>query len=155
MEENLYDTEEYPYYQIIKKLLYSFGDTYKNETRTVIYMHDFMKKWLISLNKIIAECEYKKIMDHLYSYEFSKFYNYKKLKFKNCIKNNNNENDNDNENENESNDILKNKDYDGINLFILSHSYFIFFLFNNFIFFYFIVFSFSFIFSFIFYLIYS
>jgi hypothetical protein len=153
MEENLYDTEEYPYYQIIKKLLYSFGDTYKNETRTVIYMHDFMKKWLISLNKIIAECEYKKIMDHLYSYEFSKFYNYKKLKFKNCIKNNNNENDNDNENE--SNDILKNKDYDGINLFILSHSYFIFFLFNNFIFFYFIVFSFSFIFSFIFYLIYS
>ena len=52
-------------------------------------MHDFMRKWLIALNKIISECEYKKIMDHLYSYEFSKFFNYKKLKFKNCVKNNN------------------------------------------------------------------
>jgi hypothetical protein len=123
MEENLYDPEEYPYYLILKKLLYSFGDTYKNEMRTVIYMHDFMKKWLISLDKIITECEYKKIMEHLYSYEFSKFFNYKRLKFKNCIKNNNNENDsNSNENHNESNDnninnLLRNKDYDGNDLY--------------------------------------
>ena len=73
----------------MKKLLYSFGDTYTNERRTVIYLHDFMQKWLISINKIIVDCEFKKIMEHLYSYEYSKFFNYKKLKFKNCNKNNN------------------------------------------------------------------
>lgn len=49
-------------------------------------MHEFVKKWLLLIMKIISECEFKKVMDHLYSYEYTKFFNYKKLKFKNCIK---------------------------------------------------------------------
>lgn len=86
MDEHLCDPEEYPYYQTIKKLLYAFGDCYKNNPRTIVYMHDFVKKWLILIIKIISECEFKKIMEHLYSYEYSKFFNYKKLKLRNCIK---------------------------------------------------------------------
>jgi hypothetical protein len=40
---------------------------------------------LITLAKILNECDFKKTFEHLYSYEFSKFYNYKKLKFKNTF----------------------------------------------------------------------
>lgn len=99
MDEHLCDPEEYPYYQTIKKLLYAFGDCYKNNPRTIIFMHDFVKKWLILILRIISECEFKKIMDHLYSCEYLKFFNYKKLKLRNCIKG-------DNENENNKNRFL-------------------------------------------------
>ena len=93
MDEIFFDAEEYPYYQTIRKLLYAFGDTYKNNPRTIIYMHDFVKKWLLLIIRIISDCEFKKIMEHLYSYEYSKFFNYKKLKFKNCVKPDLEEND--------------------------------------------------------------
>jgi hypothetical protein len=86
MDENLCDPEEYPYFQTVKKLLYAFGDCFKNNPRTIKYLHDFVKKWLILIIKIISDCEFKKIMEHLYSYEYSKFFNYKKLKLRNCIK---------------------------------------------------------------------
>jgi hypothetical protein len=43
------------------------------------------------LGKILYECDFKKTIEHLYSYEYSKFYNYKKLKFKNNFDENENE----------------------------------------------------------------
>jgi hypothetical protein len=90
-----YDINEYPYYITIKKLLYAFGDCYRPNHKTVLYFHDFIKKWLIAVGKMISECEMKKVLDHLYSFEYSKFHNYKKLKIKNC---------NDSEDENEKKD---------------------------------------------------
>jgi hypothetical protein len=63
--------------------MYAFGDTYNNSQRSVLYLHDFIKRFLIDIAKIVNECEFKKIIDHFYSYEYEKFYNYKKLKFKN------------------------------------------------------------------------
>lgn len=119
MDEHLCDPEEYPYYQTIKKLLYAFGDCYKNNPRTTIYMHDFAKKWLILIIKIITECEFKKIMEHLYSYEFSKFFNYKKLKLRNCIKPDVEE-VNLNKKVLDSNKKTRDKDNDSSNLFILN-----------------------------------
>jgi len=82
-EEIFLNLEDYPYFQTVKKLMYAFGDIYKNNSRTVLYMHDFLKRLLIVLAKILNECEFKKILEHLYSYEYHKFFNYKKLKFKN------------------------------------------------------------------------
>lgn len=84
-DEIFFDPNQYPYFHTIKKLLYAFGDYYKNNQRTVIYIHDFMRKWLISLARIVNECEFKKVLEHLYSYEYTKYYNYKKLKFKNIV----------------------------------------------------------------------
>jgi hypothetical protein len=84
-EDMFISMEEYPYYQTIKKLNYAFGDTFKNSQRTVIYSHDFLKRFLVTLGKILYECDFKKTIEHLYSYEYSKFYNYKKLKFKNTF----------------------------------------------------------------------
>jgi hypothetical protein len=84
-EDMFISIEEYPYYQTIKKLNYAFGDTFKNSQRTVIYSHDFLKRFLVTLGKILYECDFKKTIEHLYSYEYSKFYNYKKLKFKNTF----------------------------------------------------------------------
>jgi hypothetical protein len=84
-DEILIDHEEYPYFMTVKKLLYAFGDCYKNNTRTILFIHDFAKKFLIQLAKIITDCDFKKVLEHLYSYEYAKFYNYKKLKFKNSF----------------------------------------------------------------------
>ena len=96
-----YDINEYPYYITIKKLLYAFGDCYKPNHKTILYFHDFVKKWLISIAKLISECEMKKVLDHLYSFEYSRFHSYKKLKMKNC------NNDSDDENgKKEDDDIL-------------------------------------------------
>lgn len=81
----LFDNSEYPYYQTIKKIMYAFGDNYCNNQDTVIYMHDFIKKYLLYLNQIFIECDFKKIIDHFFSYEYEKIHNYKKLKFKNNI----------------------------------------------------------------------
>jgi hypothetical protein len=85
--EYYFDPEEYPYYHTIKKLLYAFGDTLKNNHRTIIFFHDFLRRWLTSIAKVITECEFKKVLDHLYSYEYVKFHNYKKLKIKNNFNN--------------------------------------------------------------------
>jgi hypothetical protein len=84
-EDLFVSPEDYPYYTTIKKLQYAFGDVYKTSQRTVIYLHEFLKRFLITLAKILNECDFKKTFEHLYSYEFSKFYNYKKLKFKNTF----------------------------------------------------------------------
>jgi hypothetical protein len=118
MDEHLCDPEEYPYYQTIKKLLYAFGDCYKNNPRTIIYMHDFVKKWLILIIKIISECEFKKIMEHLYSYEYSKFFNYKKLKLRNYVKADLEEADQVKNIQADSNTKLKNKNDDSSKLFL-------------------------------------
>jgi len=81
----LQDTDEYPFYQTIKKLLYAFGDESDSDPNTVVFMHDFLKKWLINLMRILNECEVKKVLEHLYSFEYSKYFKYKKIKTKNKI----------------------------------------------------------------------
>jgi hypothetical protein len=86
--ECYFDPEEYPFYQTIKKLLYAFGDTLKNNHKTIIFFHEFIKKWLIGMSKLITECEFKKILEHLYSYEYSKYHTYKRLKVKNNFNSN-------------------------------------------------------------------
>lgn len=65
--------------------MYAFGDCEKNNSRAVIYVHDFLKKWIVCLARIVNECEFKKVLEHLYSYEYSKYFNYKKLKVKNIV----------------------------------------------------------------------
>jgi hypothetical protein len=81
------DLEDYPYYHTIKKLLYAFGDTLKNNHKTIILFHEFVKKWLIEIGKLANECEFKKVLEHLYSYEVGKYNTYKKLKIKNNFNN--------------------------------------------------------------------
>ena len=82
--------ENNPYLNTMKKLMYAFGDMYKNDTKSVIYLNNFLKKWykinknrFIILIKILLDCEFKKIIEHLFSHEYSKYFTYKKLKFKN------------------------------------------------------------------------
>ena len=79
------DQNEYPYYASIRKIMYSFGDTSEPNSDTAMYMHDFIKQFIKNFAKLINECEYKKIIEHFFSYEYEKFHNYKKLKFKNNI----------------------------------------------------------------------
>ena len=82
----------------------------ESDSNTILFMHEFFKKWLIALIRIINECEIKKVLEHLYSFEYSKYYKYKKIKTKNKIYNSGN---NDNESisaANGANDFnLKNK----------------------------------------------
>jgi len=82
---DMHDTDEYPFYQVIKKLLYAFGDVFETDSGTVIFMHEFLKKWLINLIKILNECEVKKVLEHLFSFEYAKYFKYKKIKSKNKI----------------------------------------------------------------------
>lgn len=40
--------ENNPYINTIKKLMYAFGDLYKNDPNSVIYVNSFLKKWYIN-----------------------------------------------------------------------------------------------------------
>lgn len=110
------DQSEYPYYTTIKKIMYSFGDTNNPNPNTVIYMHKFIQKFILNFVKLISECEYKKIIEHFFSYEYEKFHNYKKLKFKNnIITGETNINDGNIDNNNISDDEGKSKKKKGDN----------------------------------------
>jgi hypothetical protein len=85
--ECYFDLVDYPYYHTIKKLLYAFGDTVKSNHKTIILFHDFIKKWLIEIGKLVQECEFKKVLEHLYSFEIAKYNTSKKLSIKNNFNN--------------------------------------------------------------------
>ncbi len=86
-------------------------------------MHDFVKKWLILIIKIISECEFKRIMEHIYSYEYSKFFNYKKLKLRNYVKADIDEVDPAKNIQSDSNKKLKKKNDDSSKIYFLIFSF--------------------------------
>ncbi|MCQ2816134.1 MAG: hypothetical protein MJ252_02600 [archaeon] len=78
-DEN-YSITDYPYFNSIKKIMYSFGDTSEPNQVSVKVMHDFMKEFIINFSKIITECDFKKIVEHFFTFEYEKMHNYKKMK---------------------------------------------------------------------------
>lgn len=76
---------KYPFYNTIKKIMYAFGDCYDTNHDSVLQMDDFINHFLIELNEIVLKCDYKKIINHFFSYEYEKFYDYTKLKMKNSF----------------------------------------------------------------------
>ena len=90
------DTENYKYFNTIKKIMFSFGDVYNNNTKTIIYLHNFIINFIKNFSIIISECDFKKIINKFFNYEYEKLHCYKKLKFKNNFilneLNNNNQN---------------------------------------------------------------
>ena len=77
------DNENYKFFNIIKKIMFSFGDVYNNNPKTIIYLHNFIINFIKNFSIIISECDFKKIINRFFNYEYEKLHCYKKLKFKN------------------------------------------------------------------------
>ena len=86
--------------------------------KTILYMENFISEFLINLGKILNECDFKKIIEHFFNYEYEKLHNYKKLKFRNNIIQGKESNEDSNDEESKKN-INNNNLNNGINDFLL------------------------------------
>ena len=112
------DKEELIYFSSIKKIMFAFGDTFNSNNKTILYMENFIREFLINLGKILNECDFKKIIEHFFNYEYEKLHNYKKLKFRNNIIQGKESNEDSNDEESKKN-INNNNLNNGINDLLL------------------------------------
>ena len=112
------DKEELIYFSSIKKIMFAFGDTFNSNNKTILYMENFIREFLINLGKILNECDFKKIIEHFFNYEYEKLHNYKKLKFRNNIIQGKESNEDSNDDESKKN-ANNNNSNNGINDLLL------------------------------------
>jgi hypothetical protein len=82
IDESIINSERYPFFNTIKKMIYSFGDVKELNKLTIIKISEFIKEYISLIIKIIQECEFKKIMELLYKDEKIKFESIKKFRHK-------------------------------------------------------------------------
>ena len=82
IDESIINSERYPFFNTIKKMIYSFGDVKEPNKLTIIKISEFIKEYISLIIKIIQECEFKKIMELLYKDEKIKFESIKKFRHK-------------------------------------------------------------------------
>ena len=82
IDESIINSERYPFFNTIKKMIYSFGDVKEPNKLTIIKISEFIKDYISLIIKIIQECEFKKIMELLYKDEKIKFESIKKFRHK-------------------------------------------------------------------------
>ena len=107
-DESDIDKEDIIYFNSIKKIMFAFGDTFNSSNKTILFMENFIREFLINLAKILNECDFKKIIEHFFNYEYEKLHNYKKLKFRNNIIQGNDSNEESNDEENNKININNN-----------------------------------------------
>ena len=79
--------EEYPFFTTLKKIMYSFGDVKNPNEKTIVKISTFINNYISLLIQIIQECDYKKIIEHLYKAEKEKLDSIKKFKHKSFFTN--------------------------------------------------------------------
>ena len=79
--------EEYPFFTTLKKIMYSFGDVKNPNEKTIIKISNFINNYISLLIKIIQECDFKKIIEHLYKSEKEKLDSIKKFRRKSFFTN--------------------------------------------------------------------
>ena len=107
-DESDIDKEDIIYFNSIKKIMFAFGDTFNSSNKKILFMENFIREFLINLAKILNECDFKKIIEHFFNYEYEKLHNYKKLKFRNNIIQGNDSNEESNDEENNKININNN-----------------------------------------------
>ena len=107
IDESIINSERYPFFNTIKKMIYSFGDVKEPNKLTIIKISEFIKEYISLIIKIIQECEFKKIMELLYKDEKIKFESIKKFRHKSNYFNYDDEKNNDDNENDDMEDSLK------------------------------------------------